>query len=88
MIGISPSLSREITKSLISAAEKNNISYQREVMSGLTSTNADEFAVSGAGVKTCTVSVPIRYMHTPCEVVSLDDIRLTGEVLAAWLKEI
>lgn len=87
MIGISPSLSRELSDGLISAAEGAGIPYQIEVMNGLTSTNADRFSVNREGAKACTVSVPLRYMHTPVEVIDLEDVKLTGELLAGFVKE-
>lgn len=86
MIGISPSLSREISDGLINTARKNNIPYQLEVMNGLTSTNADQYSVNREGAKACTVSIPLRNMHTPVEVIDLDDIQLTGELLAGFIK--
>lgn len=86
MIGISPSLSREISDAIINTAEKNNIPYQIEVMSGLTSTNADQFAVNKCGSKACTVSIPLRYMHTPVEVIDINDVELTGKLIAEYLK--
>ncbi|MDR1673977.1 MAG: M20/M25/M40 family metallo-hydrolase, partial [Oscillospiraceae bacterium] len=87
MIGISPSLDRELSYRLISIAEKAGIPYQREVMPGLTSTNADRFAVSGSGIKSGTVSVPLKYMHTPVECADLKDIELTGRLLAEAVSE-
>lgn len=87
MIGISPSLSREISDKLINTAKSLGIAYQTEVMNGLTSTNADRYSVNRAGAKACTVSIPLRNMHTPVEVIDLADVRLTGELLAAFIKE-
>lgn len=86
MIGISPSLSREISDMLKEAAEKNNIPYQTEVMNGLTGTNADQFSVSRCGVKTCTCSVPIKYMHTPAETADIRDIENTAALLAGFIR--
>lgn len=87
MIGISPSLSREISDSLFAAAKKAGIPYQTEVMSGLTSTNADRYSVSRCGAKACTVSIPLRNMHTPVEVIDLEDVELTAKLLAAFIRE-
>ncbi|MBQ8298249.1 MAG: M20/M25/M40 family metallo-hydrolase [Ruminococcus sp.] len=87
MIGISPSLSREISDGLIKTAGNKGIPYQLEVMNGLTSTNADRFAVNREGAKACTVSIPLRYMHTPVEVIDVEDVKLTGELLAEFIKE-
>ncbi len=87
MIGISPSLSREISDELISCAKKTDTRYQIEVMSGLTSTNADQFSVNRCGAKACTVSIPLKYMHTPVEVIDLDDVISTGKLLCEFIKE-
>lgn len=87
MIGISPTLSRNISSGLISAAKNSDIPWQPEVMNGTTGTNADRFSVSRGGVRSCTVSIPLRYMHTPSEVISLTDVQNTGRLLAAWIKE-
>lgn len=87
MIGISPSLSREISDALIATAKELSIPYQTEVMSGLTSTNADRYSVSRTGSKTCTVSIPLRNMHTPVEVIDLTDAELTGRLLAGFIEE-
>lgn len=86
MIGISPSLSREISDSLIKVAKNMDIPYQIEVMNDLTSTNADQYSVSRTGAKACTVSIPLRNMHTPVEVIDLNDIKFTGELLAEFIK--
>lgn len=85
MIGISPSLSRRISDSLIDTAQKNNIPYQIEVMNGLTSTNADQYSVSRDGAEACTISIPLRNMHTPVEVIDLEDIRYTGELISKFI---
>ncbi|MDQ5983213.1 MAG: putative aminopeptidase YsdC [Eubacteriales bacterium SKADARSKE-1] len=83
MIGISPSISNEISNTLIDLAKSEKIPYQFEVMGGKTGTNADSVAISKSGVKTGLVSIPLRYMHTPCEVVDIDDIKNTAKLLAS-----
>lgn len=88
MIGISPSLSREISDALISSASESGIPYQTEIMSGMTGTNADQFSVSRCGVKTCTVSVPIRHMHTPAETADITDIDNTALLLAEYVRRV
>ncbi|EWM54850.1 M20/M25/M40 family metallo-hydrolase [Ruminococcus flavefaciens] len=87
MIGLSPSLSREISDNLISVAEASGIPYQKEVMNGLTSTNADRYSVNRSGAKACTVSIPLRNMHTPVEVIDLSDVEMTAKLLAEYIRE-
>lgn len=86
MIGISPSLSREISDELINTAKSADIPYQIEVMSGLTGTNADRFSVNRCGAKACTVSIPLRNMHTPVEVIDITDAEQTAKLLAAYIR--
>ena len=57
-------------------------------MNGLTSTNADQYSVSRDGAKACTVSIPLRNMHTPVEVIDIRDIEFTGKLLAEFIKEV
>lgn len=85
MIGISPCLSREISESLINTAKSANLKYQIEVMNGLTSTNADQYSISRQGAKACTLSIPLRNMHTPVEVIDIEDVRNAGEILAEFI---
>lgn len=87
MIGISPSLDRELSNELIKTAKTSEISFQTEVMNGLTSTNADQYSVSRCGSRTCTVSIPLRNMHTPAEIIDIKDVELTAKLLAEFIKE-
>lgn len=86
MIGISPTLSRRVTDALITAAEGEHIPWQPEVMPGMTGTNADRFSVTRGGVCAGTISIPLRYMHTPSEVIQISDVKETGILLAAYLR--
>ena len=87
MIGIAPSLSRRMSDDLISLAEENKIPYQIEVMADETGTNADAIGVSKGGAQACTLSIPLRYMHTPVEVVDIEDIKSTAALIAAFAEE-
>ncbi len=85
MIGISPVLSTSVTNSLKEIANKNGIKHQFEVMGGKTSTNADKIVDTKCGVPTGLLSIPLRNMHTPVEVVDLNDIMSVAEVLANFV---
>lgn len=86
MIGIAPSLTREFSNRLITIAKSENIPYQLEIMNGETGTNADCIGVTANGVKTVTLSVPLKYMHTPVEVISLSDIENSAKLVAKLLE--
>ena len=86
MIGISPSLDRKLSDELAQIAEKEKIPYQFEVMEGMTSTNADQFSVAKGGARAVTLSIPLKYMHTPVEVVDVADIKNVGKLLAEFVR--
>lgn len=86
MIGFASSLSNKLSHELANYAIDAHIPYQYEVMNGTTGTNADDFSVCCDGAETCTVSIPLYYMHTPVEAVDMNDIKYTGRLLAEFLK--
>jgi tetrahedral aminopeptidase len=88
MIGVSPTLSRDVTQMLFTLAKEYSIPYQTEVMGGRTGTNADSVSISRGGVATGLVSVPLRYMHTAIETVAMDDIENTAQLMAAAVERI
>lgn len=85
MIGVSPSLSRDITDRLIALAKEKQLPYQLEIMAGETSTDADTIGVQQGGIRTGLISIPIRYMHTPIETAELCDIEAVGRLLADYV---
>ncbi|MBE6761910.1 MAG: M20/M25/M40 family metallo-hydrolase [Ruminococcaceae bacterium] len=86
MIGVSPILSRDIYKKLEALAKENEIPYTLEVMGGTTSTDADVISLNQSGVPTGLVSIPLRNMHTPCEVVDIKDVEAVVQLLTAFVK--
>jgi putative aminopeptidase FrvX len=87
MIGWSPTLDVNMTRKLVSIAEKHGISYQHEVMGGLTGTDADSISDTRTGTRTALLSIPLRYMHTPYEVADKRDIESIGRLLSHFIKE-
>lgn len=84
MIGASAVLDRGMTSSLKKTAENCGIPHTIEVMPSSTGTNADSISVSRGGVRCCTLSIPIRYMHTPIEAVKLSDIENTARLICEY----
>jgi endoglucanase len=85
MICISPILNKAMSTALVNTAKINNIPYQLEPISGTTGTNADSISVSRGGVKSAVVSIPQRYMHTPNEVISIDDVENTAKLISEYI---
>jgi endoglucanase len=67
---------------LIEAAEAKKIPYQLEASPGGTGTDANAMQLTRSGVATALIGVPVRYMHTPVEVLSLKDLENTAKLLA------
>ena len=85
MIGVSPALDKEISRKLMAVAKENNIKYQLEAMGGMSGTNADMITVTKEGVRTCTLSIPLRNMHTDTEVLDLKDMESVCDLLCAYI---
>ncbi len=85
MIGFAPSLTHSVSVGLKQTAIEQRIPYQTEVMGGASGTNADVIAAEAGGVQTGLLSVPLRYMHTGVEVVSLQDVENTARLLANYV---
>ncbi len=85
MIGVSPILNRGMFDELVSLSKGQRIPWQVEVMGGRTSTNADQISVAAGGVRTALLSIPLKYMHTPVEVVQLSDVEAVGNLIAQYI---
>lgn len=81
-------VSRAVFDQLVAAAEAGSIPYGIEASPRFTSTDADAIFTTRRGVATGLVSVPCRYMHSPNEMVSLDDLDRAAELLAAWVRRL
>ena len=85
VIGISPVLNGDVTDQLLTLADLYSIPYSREAMSGRTGTNSDAIAVSKKGVRVGLVSIPLRYMHSGCEVIELTDMKACSQLISRYI---
>ena len=89
-IGRGPTLTRggcnhpEVLARLEAVAKAGRIPFQREAMSNTSGTDADAIFWTRGGIASALVSLPNRYMHSPVELISLKDLRLIPELLAAF----
>ncbi len=74
-------INHKINALLEKAAEDNDIPIQYELTPRSTGTDADKIRLTGTGVPVALVSLPLRYMHSPSEVVNLKDIENEIELL-------
>lgn len=77
-----PNVNPKLFEMMVETAQKKKIPYQINVESRATGTDANAIQISRSGVATGLLSIPNRYMHTPCELVSLDDLMATAELMA------
>jgi putative aminopeptidase FrvX len=88
-LGSGPVLSRGSTlhdglfELLYQTAEAEQIPFTIEASARSTGTDADAVHISRGGVPTGLVSIPIRYMHSPVELVQLDDVAACARLIAA-----
>lgn len=68
---------------LVSTAKEEGIPYQVCGIPRATGTDANVMQLARSGVATALISVPLRYMHSPSEVLSLEDLRNTVRLLTA-----
>jgi endoglucanase len=73
---------------LEATAKKRRIPVQMTAEPMATGTDANAMQINRAGVAAALVSIPNRYMHTPVEVISLDDLDHVSDLLAAFLMDL
>jgi putative aminopeptidase FrvX len=88
-LGSGPVLSRgstlnpRLSELLYDTAESKEIAFTVEAIGRNTGTDADAVHLSRGGVPTALVSIPLRYMHSPVELVQLDDVHACARLIAA-----
>jgi endoglucanase len=73
---------------LMAAGEEEGIPYQVEIEGGMTGTDAETMQISRSGMATGLLGVPLRYMHTPCELLSLTDVENCAKLMAAYCRRV
>ncbi len=84
-LGWGPNVHPAIFKRLKEISEKLDLPHQVEVMPRHSGTDAFGMQVVAEGIPTMVIGIPLRYMHTPVEVVSLKDIQRVGHLLAEFI---
>ncbi len=83
MLGIGPVLDRAFTLRLKALAVDGDIPVQTEVLGGRTGTDADGMTTAHGGIRTTLLSIPLRYMHTPAELLATADVEAVARLMAA-----
>lgn len=85
-IAIGPNIHPALGRKLISVAKDNEIKYTIEVEGGDTGTDAWLLQVAGKGMPTALLSIPLRYMHTTVETLSVKDVEAVSGLIAEFLR--
>lgn len=73
---------------IVEAAKEDGIPYQVDVAPGGTGTDGNAMQISRDGMAVGILGVPLRYMHTPCEVLSLTDVENCARLMAAYCRRV
>lgn len=88
VIARGPNINPVVFERLVAAAEAEGIAYQLEAEPSVTGTDARSIQVSREGKACGLISVPLRYMHTPTEVVALSDLEDTVRLIVRFVRDL
>lgn len=85
-IGVGPNCTKWMSKRLFEKAKTLELGVQTEVLSGHSGTNGWPMQICREGVATAVLSLPLRYMHTPLEVCSRQDMIDVATLLVSFVQ--
>ncbi len=88
VITCGPNINRKLFNIAKSTAEEEKIKYSIEAEGGHTGTDAWVVQTAGCGVATLLLSIPLRYMHTTVETLSIKDVEATAKLIEKTLLKI
>ncbi|MDK2857371.1 MAG: hypothetical protein PWQ89_490 [Verrucomicrobiota bacterium] len=83
-----PNINPKLFELIVKTAKEEKIPVQIVAEARGTGTDANAIQLNRAGVATALISIPLRYMHSPCELLSLKDLEAVSRLLAAVVKKI
>lgn len=88
VISIGPNIHPKLQKRLSETAEKYHVKTELDVDGGDTGTDAWAIQVSRCGVPTALLSIPLKYMHTSVETLSMSDVSAVSELLTYFIQNL
>lgn len=82
-----PNIHPKMLSKVQSSLDENGIKYEIDIEGGDTGTNAWAVQVARCGIPTVLFSVPLRYMHTPVETVSTEDLSVIVNSICAFCSQ-
>lgn len=86
ILSVGSPINKRLNEKIEWAAAQANLPLQYELTPRMTGTDGDKIKYTGTGVPIALISLPLRYMHSPSEVVVLEDIENTIEVFCKTIE--
>lgn len=80
-----PNTHPKLHKAFTEIAKKNEIPYQDAVYPRMSGTDAITLQIAGNGIPTMLMGIPLRYMHTPVEMIQFKDVERAARILAEFI---
>lgn len=87
-LGWGPNIHPGLCEAFEEVADHLEIPYKIEPMPRHSGTDAYALQIARQGIPTMVVSIPLRYMHTPVEMISIKDIKRAGRLLAEFVSSL
>jgi endoglucanase len=85
-IAASPVTNRRLTRLVTELCRNGNVPFTVDACPGSTGTNANVLGMAADGIPTALCSLPLKSMHTCCEVLSMEDARALARVVSLFIK--
>jgi len=87
-LGYGPNIHPALYDMFEKKAKELEIPFNRDLMPKMSGTDAMAVQIVAEGIPCAVLGIPLRYMHTPVETVSLKDIRRTGRLMAEFIADL
>ncbi len=87
-LGYGPNIHPALYKAFEKTAKALEIPYHKDLMPSMSGTDAMGVQIVAEGIPCAVLGIPLRYMHTPVETVSLKDIRRAGRLMAEFIADL
>ncbi len=87
-LGWGPNIHPGLKAAFAKVADRLEIPYKLEAMPRHSGTDAYALQIAREGIPTMVVSIPLRYMHTPVEMIAMKDVKRAGRLLAELISDL
>jgi endoglucanase len=87
-LGWGPNIHPALYRAFEEKAKALEIPYSQDLMPKMSGTDAMAVQIVAEGIPTAVLGIPLRYMHTPVETVSMKDVRRVGRLMAEFIADL